>query len=119
MILLLMVAAFTYLQQGFSQTIPYAWKSVIVGGGGYVSGIVYHPVIEGLAYARTDIGGAYRWDKSVNKWIPLTDELTIINLAAEYMGVLSIAIDRNDGLSQAPSFHRQTRVIHGRSVDCR
>jgi photosystem II stability/assembly factor-like uncharacterized protein len=96
MILLLMVAAFTYLQQGFSQTIPYAWKSVIVGGGGYVSGIVYHPVIEGLAYARTDIGGAYRWDKSVNKWIPLTDELTIINLAAEYMGVLSIAIDRND-----------------------
>jgi len=95
-VLLLMVVALTYVQQSLSQTAPYTWKSVIVGCGGFIPGIVYHPVVKDLVYARTDIGGAYRWDKSVGKWIPLNDELTINNLAAEYMGVLSIAVDRND-----------------------
>jgi photosystem II stability/assembly factor-like uncharacterized protein len=95
-ILLMIFVAFTYVQQTLSQTAPYAWKSVIVGCGGFVPGIVYHPGVKDLIYARTDIGGAYRWDKSAGKWIPLNDELTITNLDAEYMGVLSIAVDRND-----------------------
>jgi hypothetical protein len=72
----------------------YIWKSVIVGGGGFVPGIVYHPTAQGLAYVRTDMGGAYRWDNTVGKWIPLTDMMTRNN--ADYMGILSIALDRND-----------------------
>ncbi len=96
LLILLMVSTITNLQQAYGQTKPYLWKSVIVGCGGYVSGIVYHPIVKGLAYARTDIGGAYRWENSANKWIPLSDELTIKNLDAEYMGVLSFAVDRND-----------------------
>ncbi|MGD0339767.1 MAG: T9SS type A sorting domain-containing protein [Bacteroidota bacterium] len=95
-VLLSMFVALTHIQQSPGQTTPYAWKSVIVGCGGFVPGIVYHPVVKDLMYARTDIGGAYRWDKSISKWIPLNDELTINNLDAEYMGVLSIAVDRND-----------------------
>jgi hypothetical protein len=95
-VLLMIFVALTHVQQTLSQTAPYAWKSVIVGCGGFVPGIVYHPGVKDLAYARTDIGGAYRWDNSAGKWIPLNDELTITNLDAEYMGVLSIAVDRND-----------------------
>ena len=55
---------------------------------------MYHPTAQGLAYARTDMGGAYRWDNSAGKWIPLTDMMTRNN--SDYMGILSIALDRND-----------------------
>lgn len=72
----------------------YVWKSVIAGGGGFVPGIIYHPTVRGLAYARTDMGGAYRWDNSAGRWRPLTDMMTRNN--SDYMGILSIALDRND-----------------------
>ncbi len=74
----------------------YIWKSVIVGGGGFVPGIVYHPTAQGLAYARTDIGGAYRWDNSAGKWIPITDTMSRNINQSDYMGILSIALDPND-----------------------
>ncbi|KAL4756940.1 putative endoglucanase [Aspergillus foveolatus] len=51
----------------------YTWKNVVTGGGGgFVPGIVFNPSEEGLAYARTDIGGAYRLN-SDDTWTPLTD----------------------------------------------
>lgn len=69
----------------------YHWSNVAMGGGGFVSGIVTSKTQPGLIYARTDVGGAYRWDVANNQWIPLLD------FASEsqqgYMGVLSVAID--------------------------
>ncbi|KXN89852.1 Xyloglucanase [Leucoagaricus sp. SymC.cos] len=54
-----------------SQT--YTWKNVkIGGGGGFVPGIVFNPSQKGLAYARTDIGGAYKLN-SDDSWTPLLD----------------------------------------------
>ncbi|TVY24122.1 Xyloglucanase [Lachnellula hyalina] len=54
-----------------SQT--FTWKNVrIGGGGGFVPGIVFNPTTKGLAYARTDIGGAYRLNAD-DTWTPLTD----------------------------------------------
>ncbi|UQX04184.1 RICIN domain-containing protein [Streptomyces sp. RerS4] len=54
---------------------PYAWRNAQVVGGGYVSGLVFNPREKGLLYARTDMGGAYRWDTGAEQWIPLTDWL--------------------------------------------
>ena len=54
---------------------PYAWKNAQVVGGGYVTGLVFNQKEKGLLYARTDMGGAYRWDTSAERWIPLTDWL--------------------------------------------
>ena len=38
-----------------------------------MDGLIFSPVREGLAFARTDIGGAYRWDKATKRWVPLND----------------------------------------------
>jgi len=52
---------------------PYTWQNVEVVGGGFVPGIIFNTAEEGLVYARTDIGGAYRLDTATNRWIPLLD----------------------------------------------
>ncbi|MDX3228510.1 xyloglucanase [Streptomyces sp. ME19-01-6] len=49
------------------------WKNVRVDGGGFVPGIIFNRKEKNLAYARTDIGGAYRWDQSGKQWVPLLD----------------------------------------------
>ena len=68
-----------------------SWTSVKWGAGGYVTGIVYHPTNSSVMYARTDIGGIYRWNNSNGSWTPLNDSFS----AAEqtYLGVESIGLD--------------------------
>ncbi len=75
-------------------SLPYSWSNVVIGGGGFVSGLVFHPRERGLLYARTDVGGAYRWDDALRRWIPLTDFLGMddVNLT----GIESLAIDPQD-----------------------
>ncbi len=72
---------------------PYVWKNVVILGGGFVSGVVFSPVQAGLAYARTDVGGAYRMspDKS---WTPITDHFGRAD--SNLTGVESIAPDPAD-----------------------
>lgn len=62
--------------QSFSVSItsingPYSWKNVSVGGGGFVTGVVFSEAENGLVYSRTDVGGAYRWDPVGRQWIQL------------------------------------------------
>ncbi len=75
----------------FSGSVAYNWKNVIIGGGGFVTGIIYHPAESGLVYARTDMGGAYRWDNTSSRWVAITDMMNRNN--SDYMGILSIALD--------------------------
>ena len=56
-------------------TPTYRWRNAVIGGTGFVTGVLFHPTVRGLAYARTDIGGAYRWDDRTARWTPLTDHL--------------------------------------------
>src|ERR1700676_1298651 len=51
----------------------YRWRNVEIVGGGYVPGIIFNESEPGLVYARTDIGGAYRWDPRSSSWMPLLD----------------------------------------------
>lgn len=71
----------------------YVWKSIKIGAGGVVPGIIAHPAVPGLFYIRTDIGGAYRWDQATEKWIPLMDKFS---WDQPYMSVESIALAPGD-----------------------
>jgi xyloglucan-specific exo-beta-1,4-glucanase len=71
------------------ETVPYRWTNVKVGPGGYAPNIVFSPAERGLAYLRTDMGGAYRWDDKEQRWLPLQDG----NAVPSYMGIESIAAD--------------------------
>lgn len=74
---------------------PYDWGAVVMGGGGFVNAIIAHPAKEGLFYARTDVGGAYRWEEGSKAWVPITDWLSPDELS--FMGVESLAVDpRNE-----------------------
>ena len=66
------------------------------GGGGYVTGLVFHPSAANLLYARTDVGGAYRWSQATASWVPITDGLGFGAAESRYHGIESIAVDPND-----------------------
>ncbi|MBN2167283.1 MAG: hypothetical protein JW717_13485 [Marinilabiliaceae bacterium] len=72
----------------------YNWKNVQIVGGGFVDGIIFHPTEKNLRYARTDMGGAYRWCENEQRWIPLLDWVSYDNY--NLVGVESIALDPNN-----------------------
>ena len=72
----------------------YRWRNVDIVGGGYVPGIVFNESEPGLVYARTDIGGAYRWEPRSNRWQPLLDWVGADDW--DLTGVDSIATDPVD-----------------------
>ena len=73
---------------------PYVWKNVQMVGGGFVDGIIFHPSAKDVRYARTDIGGAYRWNGETRRWEPLLDWISYQDM--NLMGVESIAVDPSD-----------------------
>lgn len=74
---------------------PYTFQNVSIGGTGLVTGIVYSEAQRDLAYARTDIGGAYRWNGATGRWTPLQDSTGWDHWG--YMGVAGIAASPADG----------------------
>ena len=71
----LLAALFAFTAMA-AQAQAYRWGSVAIGGGGFVSAIVPSKTERGLFYARTDVGGAYRWDAAHATWVPLLDGLS-------------------------------------------
>ncbi|MGW1957194.1 cellulose binding domain-containing protein [Streptomyces sp. NPDC001920] len=72
----------------------YTWKNARIDGGGFVPGIVFNRNERNLAYARTDIGGAYRWQQSTKTWTPLLDSVGWDDWG--HTGVVSLASDSVD-----------------------
>lgn len=87
-----LLLGFSVASLSWAQTsIPYQWDSVAIGGGGFVSAIVPSKTEPDLIYARTDVGGAYRWDADNTRWIPLTDWVS--EEETGLLGIESIATD--------------------------
>lgn len=71
-----------------------SWNTVKMGGGGYVPGVIYHPTVPHLRYARTDVAGVYRWDNAISSWTALTDGFGRPD--GSYQGAESMAVDPTD-----------------------
>jgi hypothetical protein len=69
----------------------YTWNNVKIAGGGFVPGIVFSQAQQNLIYARTDVGGLYRWNQANSTWSPLLDWVGWSNWG--YSGVASVAPD--------------------------
>ena len=87
----LSMTVLVYVATAAAQTTHYEWGSLPFGGAGFVTGVITCPQEAGVVYARTDVGGAYRWDAGQEAWQPITDFLGADKVAL--MGVESMAVD--------------------------
>ena len=72
-------------------TIPYEYNNAPIPGGGYVTGLIYHRKQPGILYARTDIGGTYRFNNEEQKWESLINHVTMKDLSETYP--IALALD--------------------------
>ncbi|GHU57271.1 cellulase [Bacteroidia bacterium] len=89
----------------------YQWKNVQIVGGGFVDGIIFHPKAKDVRYCRTDMGGAYRWNKQQQRWVSLLDWISYDD--NNLVGVESIAVDPNDPQTVYISAGTYTRSPNG------
>lgn len=71
----------------------WTYGQVAIGGGGFVTGIISTNE-PGLFYARTDVGGAYRWDDKEKTWISLSMDISDDDKGL--LGIDGIAVDPNN-----------------------
>ena len=69
--------------------LDYTFGRVQIGGGGFVSGLVSVP--GKVKLARTDVGGAYKWDASNCEWKQLFDFVSKANIGL--LSVEAMAVD--------------------------
>jgi len=91
MLLIVVFACTMLLPHPATGQTSYTWHNVRIVAGGFITGIVYHPNVQNLVYARTDIGGLYRSVDGGSNWAPLLDWVNWSNWG--YSGVLSVAVD--------------------------
>lgn len=75
------------------KTINYEYKNASIPGGGYVTGLLYHPRQPGILYARTDIGGVYRYDYEKKHWKSLIDGVSMEDISETFP--IACALDEN------------------------
>lgn len=73
--------------------IPYEYKNLPIPGGGYVTGFLYHKKEKNVLYARTDIGGTYRFDAQKQCWTSLISHVTMRDLSETFP--IALALDDN------------------------
>jgi len=81
----------------------FKWGHVTIGGGGFVSAIITSKTEKNLIYARTDVGGAYRWNEADKAWVSLMDWI-----GPDYMGLLGV-----DAIALDPANPKRLYMVAG------
>jgi hypothetical protein len=79
----------------------YQWKPIKIGGGGWVTGLIVHPDQPDLVYARTDVGGVYRWNPAKSSWRHL---IVANSLPKSFMEM----IQGQPGIKRSSLYHVET-----------
>ncbi|WKN44879.1 carbohydrate-binding domain-containing protein [Tunicatimonas pelagia] len=59
-----------------AQAQEYRWNRMSTGGGGYMTGIQFHPQVPGLKYVRTDVAAPFRMDPGSDSWVYTGDKFS-------------------------------------------
>lgn len=110
-------------RSGVSSTlgmVSYNWNSVAIGGGGYVTGMAIHPTQSNRMYIRTDVGGAYKWDGTNQRWVQLLDGISTIRV--DGMALDANAPDRvyfalNDGVYRSDDLGQNWSKVFSTTYD--
>lgn len=101
-------------------TKEYEWKPIKIGGGGWVTGLVVHPGKPDLVYARTDVGGVYRWNPETSSWRQLIVAGALpeafMNQAGGNPGVKRSSLYHVESIAIAPSSPETLFVAAGTST---
>ena len=76
-------------------SVEFRWQALPIGGGGRCMDVLPHPNVEGLIYARSDVGGLFRRRAGEQQWTRLTTWMPIAFRGAN--GSDGIAIDPHEG----------------------
>lgn len=72
----------------------YQYEALSIPGGGFVTGFCFHPHTPHVCYARTDIGGVYRFLFEEKRWIPLFDWVDAARNGLMQVSALALDPDR-------------------------
>ena len=98
------------------KTVRYEYENLPIPGGGYVTGYVFDEGEKDVLYARTDIGGMYRFDYQTKRWVSLTDHVTMDDLSETFPSAAAVDKRKPGSLYVAcgvntPDAHSQTGVF--------
>jgi len=85
---LLLAFIFSLLVQAQQKKYGY----VAMGGGGYVTSIIASPFELNTFYAKTDVGGIFRWNETTQSWSPLFSWVSPAQTS--YLGTEAFCIDK-------------------------
>jgi len=93
----------------------YTWKPIKIGGTGFVTGAISSASNPDLRFARTDVGGFYRWNEGENEWTQLltSDRFSDITSWQDEAGVESIALGSDNQTVYAATLNRIYRSTDG------
>lgn len=76
--------------------ISYKYTNIPITGGGYVTGLVFHPNTPDILYARTDNGGTYRYNFGDKCFESLANHVEIRDLAETFPISIAVAATNPD-----------------------
>jgi hypothetical protein len=76
----------------YEDTGEYEWGDMQIPGGGFVTGLIFHPNVPNILYARTDVSGAWRFNFETLEWECITNWIRT-GISGSPAQNLAIAID--------------------------